>query len=123
MAKKVKTKKKRNSIMNDEFMKWFIRARFEAMKPKLPHEYIYTGKLYQIILNYDKWHKEKYGKATKEYIMQDYFQFLRDSQKEKELVELMGVVNYTDEELLEYARREKMKGRELYSRAYKNRDK
>lgn len=58
MARKVKTKKKKISIINDEFMKWFIKARFEAMKPKLPHEY--TGKLYSIILNYDKWHKEKY---------------------------------------------------------------
>ena len=48
MIKKVKTKKKRNSSMNDEFMKWFIKARFEAMKPKLPHEYI---RLYWIMIN------------------------------------------------------------------------
>ena len=61
MIKKVKTKKKRNSSMNDEFMKWFLKARFEAMKPKLPHEY--TGKLYSIILTYDKWHQEKHGKS------------------------------------------------------------
>lgn len=109
MIKKVKTKKKRNCSINDEFMKWFIKARFEAMKPKLPHEYIFTGKLYQIILNYDKWHKEKYGKSTKEYLMQDYLQFLKDSQKENELVELMQLVTCTDEELLEYAKLEKIK--------------
>ncbi|WP_297713001.1 hypothetical protein [Clostridium sp.] len=109
MARKVKTKKKRNYIMNDEFMNWFIKARFDAMKPKLPHEYIYSGKLYQIILNYDKWHKEKYGKTTKEYIMQDYLQFLKDSQKENEILELMKLKNYTDEELLEYAKKEKIK--------------
>lgn len=108
MIKKVKTKKKRNSIMNDEFMQWFIKARFEAMKPKLPHEYT-TGELYSIILNYDKWHKEKYGKTTKEYLMQDYLQFLKDSQKENELVKLMKLVNCTDEELLEYAKIEKTK--------------
>ena len=76
MARKVKTKKKRNSIINDEFMKWFIKARFEAMKHKLPHEY--TGKLYSIILNYDKWHKEKHGKSIREYLMQDYLQHLKD---------------------------------------------
>ena len=109
MIKKVKTKKKRNSSMNDEFMKWFIKARFEAMKPKLPHEYIFTGKLYQIILNYDKWHKQKYGKTIKEYLMQDYFQHLKESQKENEILELIKLENYTDEELLEYARAEKIK--------------
>ena len=107
MIKKVKTKKKRNSSMNDEFMKWFIKARFEAMKPKLPHEY--TGKLYSIILNYDKWHKQKYGKTTKEYLMQDYLQHLKDSYKENEILELMKLENYTDEELLEYAKIEKTK--------------
>ena len=109
MIKKVKTTKKRNSSMNDEFMKWFIKARFEAMKPKLPHEYIFTGKLYQIILNYDKWHKQKYGKTIKEYLMQDYFQHLKESQKENEILELIKLENYTDEELLEYARAEKIK--------------
>ncbi len=109
MIKKVKTKKKRNSIINDEFMQWFIKARFEAMKPKLPHEYIFTGKLYQIILNYNKSHKEKYGKTTKEYLMQDYLQYLKDSQKENEILELMKLENYTDEELLEYAKKEKIK--------------
>ncbi len=109
MIKKVKTKKKRNSSMNDEFMKWFIKARFEAMKPKLPHDYIFNGKLYQIILNYDKWHKQKYGKTTKEYLMQDYLQHLKDSHKGNEILELMKLENYTDEELLEYAKTEKTK--------------
>lgn len=108
MIKKVKTKKKRNSITNDEFMKWFIKARFEAMKPKLPHEYT-TGELYSIILNYDKWHKEEYAKTTKEYLMQDYLQHLKDSHKENEILELMKLENYTDEELLEYAKIEKTK--------------
>lgn len=107
MARKVKTKKKRNSIINDEFMKWFIKARFEAMKHKLPHEY--TGKLYSIILNYDKWHKEKHGKSIREYLMQDYLQHLKDSQKENEILELMKLKSYTDEELLEYAKKEKIK--------------
>ncbi|MFR2571659.1 MAG: hypothetical protein ACLS90_08260, partial [Clostridia bacterium] len=106
---KVKTKKKRNSSMNDEFMKWFIKARFEAMRYKLPHDYIFNGKLYQIILNYDKWHKQKYGKTTKEYLMQDYLQHLKDSYKENEILELMKLENYTDEELLEYAKIEKTK--------------
>ena len=109
MIKKVKTKKKRNSSMNDEFMKWFIKARFEAMKPKRPHEYIFTGKLYRIILNYDKWHKEKYGKTTKEYLMQDYLQHLKNELRENEILELMKLENYTDEELLEYAKLEKVK--------------
>lgn len=109
MIKKVKTKKKRNSIMNDEFMQWFIKARFKAMKPKLPHEYIFTGKLYQIILNYEKWHKEKYGKSIREYLMQDYFHHLKEEHREKEILRLMRVVNCTDEELLEYARAEKIK--------------
>ena len=107
MARKVKTKKKRNSIMNDEFMKWFIKARFEVMKPKLPHEY--TGKLYSIILNYDKWHKEKHGKSIREYLMQEYLQYLKEENREKEILELMNLENYTDEELLEYARAEKIK--------------
>lgn len=107
MIKKVKTKKKRNSSMNDEFMKWFIKARFEAMRYKLPHDF--NGKLYQIILNYDKWHKQKYGKTTKEYLMQDYLQHLKDSYKENEILELMKLENYTDEELLEYAKIEKTK--------------
>ena len=106
MIKKVKTKKKRNSIMNDEFMQWFIKARFETMKPKLPHEY--TGKLYSIILNYDKWHKE-YGKSIREYLMQDYFKHLNEEHREKEILELMKLENYTDEELLEYAKKEKIK--------------
>ena len=109
MIKKVKTKKKRNSSMNDEFMKWFIKARFEAMRYKLPHDYIFNGKLYQIILNYDKWHKQKYGKTTKEYLMQDYLQHLKDSYKENGILELMKLENYTDEELLEYAKIEKTK--------------
>ena len=109
MIKKVKTKKKRNSSMNDEFMKWFIKAIFEAMRYKLPHDYIFNGKLYQIILNYDKWHKQKYGKTTKEYLMQDYLQHLKDSYKENEILELMKLENYTDEELLEYAKIEKTK--------------
>ena len=109
MIKKVKTKKKRNSSMNDEFMKWFIKARFEAMKPKLPHEYIFTGNLYQIILNYDKWHKEKHGKSIREYLMQEYLQYLKEEHREKEILELMKLENYTDEELLEYARAEKRK--------------
>ena len=109
MIKKVKTKKKRNSSMNDEFMKWFIKARFEAMRYKLPHDYIFNGKLYQIILNYDKWHKQKYGKTTKEYLKQDYLQHLKDSYKENEILELMKLENYTDEELLEYAKIEKTK--------------
>ncbi len=109
MIKKVKTKKKRNSSMNDEFMKWFIKARFEAMRYKLPHDYIFNGKLYQIILNYDKWHKQKYGKTTKEYLMQDYLQHLKDSYKGNEILELMKLENYTDEELLEYAKIEKTK--------------
>lgn len=108
MIKKVKTKKKRNSIMNDEFMKWFIKARFEAMRPKLPHEYT-TGKLYSIILNYDKWHKEKYGKTIKEYLMQDYLEFLKEEDRENEILELMKLKKYTDEELLEYANKEKIK--------------
>ena len=95
--------------MNDEFMKWFIKARFEAMRYKLPHDYIFNGKLYQIILNYDKWHKQKYGKTTKEYLMQDYLQHLKDSYKENEILELMKLENYTDEELLEYAKIEKTK--------------
>lgn len=109
MIKKVKTKKKRNSIMNDEFMKWFIKARFEAMRPKLPHEYI--DKLYSIILNYDKWHKEKYGKTIKEYLMQDYLQHLKDSHKENEILELrkLRLENCSDEDLLEYANKEKIK--------------
>lgn len=109
MIKKVKTKKKRNSIMNDEFMQWFIKARFEAMKPKLQHEYIFTGKLYSIILNYDKWHKKKHDKTTKEYLMQDYLQYIKDSQKENEILEIMKLENCTDEELLEYANKEKIK--------------
>lgn len=108
MIKKVKTKKKRKASMNDEFMKWFIKARFEAMKPKLPHEYT-TGELYSIILNYYKWHKEKYGKTIKEYLMQDYLQHLKDSHKENEILELMKVKDYKDEDLLEYARAEKIK--------------
>ena len=107
MARKVKTKKKKISIINDEFMKWFIKARFEAMKPKLPHEY--TGKLYSIILNYDKWHKEKYGKSIREYLMQEYLQYLKEEHREKEILELMKLENYTDEELLEYATAEKIK--------------
>ena len=107
MARKVKTKKKRNSIINDEFMKWFIKARFEAMKPKLPHEY--TGKLYSIILNYDKWHKEKHDKTTKEYLMQDYLQHLKEENRENEILELMKLKDYKDEELLEYAKKEKIK--------------
>ena len=109
MIKKVKTNKKRNSIMNDEFMQWFIKARFEAMKPKLPHEYVFTGKLYQIILNYEKWHKEKYGKTTKEYIMQDYLKYLKEESRENEILELMELKNYTDEELLEYAKKRENK--------------
>lgn len=109
MIKKVKTKKKRNSIMNDEFMQWFIKARFEAMKPKLPHEYIFTGKLYSIILNYDKWHKEKYGKSIRDYLMKDYFQHLKEENRENEILELMKLKSYTDEELLEYAKKEKIK--------------
>ena len=109
MIKKVKTKKKRNSIMNDEFMQWFIKARFEAMKPKLPHEYIFTGKLYSIILNYDKWHKEKHDKSIRKYLMQEYLQYLKEEHREKEILELMKLENYTDEELLEYARAEKIK--------------
>ncbi len=108
MIKKVKTKKKRNSIMNDEFMQWFIKARFEAMKLKLPHEYIFTGKLYSIILNYDKWHKE-YGKSIREYLMQDYFKHLKEENRENEILELMELVNCTDEELLDYAKKEKIK--------------
>ena len=83
MIKKVKTKKKRNSIMNDEFMKWFIPARENAMRYKLPHDYIFNGKLYQFILNYEKWHKKKHDKTTKEYLMQDYLQYIKDSQKKK----------------------------------------
>ena len=71
--------------------------------------YIFNGKLYQIILNYDKWHKQKYGKTTKEYLMQDYLQHLKDSYKENEILELMKLENYTDEELLEYAKIEKTK--------------
>lgn len=109
MIKKVKTKKKRNSSMNDEFMKWFIKARFEAMKPKLPHEYIFTGKLYQIILNYDKWNKQKYCKSIREYLMQDYLQYLKEENRENEILELMELVNCTDEELLDYAKKEKIK--------------
>lgn len=111
MIKKVKTKKKRNSIMNDEFMKWFIPARENAMRYKLPHDYIFNGKLYQIILNYDKWHKEKYGKTTKEYLMQDYLQHLKDSHKENEILEFrkLKLENCTDKELLEYANKEKIK--------------
>ena len=88
-------------------MQWFIKARFEAMKPKLPHEY--NGKLYSIILNYDKWHKEKYGKSIREYLMQEYLQYLKEEHREKEILELMKLENYTDEELLEYARAEKIK--------------
>ena len=110
MIKKVKTKKKRNSIMNDEFRQWFIKARFETMKPKLPHEYIFTGKLYSIILNYDKWHKEKYGKSIRDYLMKDYFQHLKEENRENEILELMELVNCTDEELLDYAKKEKIKG-------------
>lgn len=109
MVKKVKTKKKRNTNKNDEFMKWFIKARFEAMKPKLPHEYIFTGKLYQIILNYDKWHKEKYGNSIKDYLMQDYLQHLKEENRENEILELMELESYTDKELLEYANKEKIK--------------
>ena len=103
-----KIERARKKGKKDEFMKWFIEARFEAMKPKLPHEYT-TGELYSIILNYDKWHKEKYGKITKEYLMQDYLQHLKDSQKENEILELMKLKSYTDEELLEYAKKEKIK--------------
>ena len=110
MIKKVKTKKKRNSSMNDEFMKWFIKARFEAMRYKLPHDYIFNGKLYQIILNYDKWHKEKYGKSIRDYLMKDYFQHLKEENRENEILELMELVNCTDEELLDYAKKEKIKG-------------
>lgn len=102
-----KIERARKKGKKDEFMKWFIPAREKAMRYKLPHEY--TDKLYSIILNYDKWHKEKYGKTTKEYLMQDYLQFLKDSQKENELVKLMKLVNCTDEELLEYAKIEKTK--------------
>lgn len=67
-----KIERARKKGKKDEFMKWFIPARENTMKTKLPHEYIFTGKLYQIILNYEKWHKEKYGKGIREYIMQDY---------------------------------------------------
>lgn len=102
-----KIERARKKGKKDEFMKWFIPARENAMRYKLPHEY--TGKLYSIILNYDKWHKEKYGKTTKEYLMQDYLQHLKDSQKENEILELMKLNNYKDEELLEYARAEKIK--------------
>lgn len=109
MIKKVKTKKKRNSIMNDEFMKWFIPARENAMRYKLPHDYIFNGKLYQFILNYEKWHKKKHDKTTKEYLMQDYLQYIKDSQKENEILEIMKLENCTDEELLEYANKEKIK--------------
>ena len=41
--------------------------------------------------------------------MQDYFQHLKESQKENEILELIKFENYTDEELLEYARAEKIK--------------
>ena len=41
--------------------------------------------------------------------MQDYLQHLKDSQKENEILELMKLNNYKDEELLEYARAEKIK--------------
>ena len=107
--KKVKTKKKRNSIENDEFMKWFIPARSEVTKPKLPHEYIFIGKLYKIILNCDKWHKENYSKSIKEYIMQDYLQYLKEEDRENEILEIIKIENYTDKELLEYANKEKIK--------------
>lgn len=109
MIKKVKTKKKRNYSINDEFMKWFIPARENAMRYKLPHDYIFNGKLYQIILNYDRWHKEKHGKSIREYLMQEYLQYLKNELKENEILELMKLENYTNEELLEYARAEKIK--------------
>lgn len=103
-----KIERARKKGKKDEFMKWFIEARFEAMKPKLPHEYT-TGELYSIILNYDKWHKKKHDKTTKEYLMQDYLQHLKNSHKGNEILELMKLENYTDEELLEYAKLEKIK--------------
>lgn len=104
-----KIERARKKGKKDEFMKWFIPARENAMRYKLPHEY--TGKLYSIILNYDKWHKEKYGKTTKEYLMQDYIQHLKDSHKENEILELLKLKleNCTDKELLEYANKEKIK--------------
>ena len=40
--------------------------------------------------------------------MQDYFQHLKESQKENEILELNKLENYTDEELLENARAEKI---------------
>lgn len=101
-----KIERARKKGKKDEFMKWFIPARENAMRYKLPHEY--TGKLYSIILNYDKWHKE-YGKSIREYLMQEYFQYLKEEHREKEILELMKLKNHTDEELLEYARAEKIK--------------
>ncbi len=101
-----KIERARKKGKKDEFMKWFIPARENAMRYKLPHEYIV--KLYSIILNYDKWHKE-YGKSIREYLMQDYLQHLKDSQKENEILELMKLKSYTDEGLLEYAKKEKIK--------------
>ena len=103
-----KIERARKKGKKDEFMKWFIKARFEAMKPKLPHEYT-TGELYSIILNYDKWHKEKYGKTIKEYLMQDYLQHLKNELRENEILELMKLETCTDEDLLEYANKEKLK--------------
>ena len=102
-----KIERARKKGKKDEFMKWFIPAREKAMRYKLPHEY--TGKLYSIILNYDKWHKEKHGKSIREYLMQEYLQYLKEEHREKEILELMKLENYTDEELLEYARAEKIK--------------
>lgn len=102
-----KIERARKKGKKDEFMKWFIPAREKAMRYKLPHEY--TDKLYSIILNYDKWHKEKHDKTTKEYLMQDYLQHLKEENRENEILELMELVNCTDEELLDYAKKEKIK--------------
>lgn len=41
--------------------------------------------------------------------MQEYLQYLKEEHREKEILELMKLENYTDEELLEYARAEKIK--------------
>ena len=41
--------------------------------------------------------------------MQDYLQHLKEEDRENEILELIKIENYTDNELLEYANKEKIK--------------
>ena len=41
--------------------------------------------------------------------MQDYLQYLKEEDRENEILEIIKIENYTDKELLEYANKEKIK--------------